>query len=65
MPLTSFVLEGSVWEVSTLTCGYLATCAELRLLVVGETVDELIAAACDSLGIPRVSLTEAITKVEW
>jgi hypothetical protein len=64
VPPKTFVLEGSVWTVSVLTCGYLATCAAPKLLVASETIGGLLDAACDALGISRVTLTEAVTRVE-
>jgi hypothetical protein len=63
LPKQTFVLEGSVWVIEDMGCGYVGTCQAPKLVVASETIEGLIYAACDALGIGRVMLApKDITK---
>jgi len=60
MPVASLFVEGRLWLVDDLHCGYLATCPVTRMVVASETFQGLVYAVCDEMGIERVELTSCM-----
>lgn len=56
-PVASLIVDGALWIVEDLHCGYLATCSVTHAVVASETYQGLVDAVCDEMGVERVDLT--------